>query len=109
MLANAMRGLATEFGVTVPRGIGRLEELVALADVGNTLPGRARRVIRDDAGERHAWAGHRVRCDRSARHRQARGARGARGCRQHLAWEGTARDQRRCWRTPCVGWPPSSV
>lgn len=41
MLANAMRGLATEFGVTVPRGIGRLEELVVLADVGNTLPGRA--------------------------------------------------------------------
>ena len=38
----------------------------------------------DDAGERHAWAGHRIRCDRSARHRQARGARGARGCRQHL-------------------------
>ena len=46
MLANAMRGLATEFGVTVPRGIGRLEELVVLADVGNTLPGRARQVIR---------------------------------------------------------------
>src|SRR4051795_2231291 len=47
MLANAMRSLATEFGVTVPKGIGRLEELVALADVGNTLPGRARRVIRE--------------------------------------------------------------
>src|SRR3954452_18774664 len=47
MLANAMRGLATEFGVTVPRGIGRLEELVALADVGHALPGRARQVIRE--------------------------------------------------------------
>ena len=47
MLANAMRGLATEFGVTVPRGIGRLEELVVLADVGNTLPGRARQVIKE--------------------------------------------------------------
>ena len=47
MLANAMRGLATEFGVTVPRGIGRLEELVVLADVGNALPGRARQVIKD--------------------------------------------------------------
>ena len=47
MLANAMRGLATEFGVTVPRGIGRLEELVVLADVGNALPGRARQVIRE--------------------------------------------------------------
>ena len=30
MLANAMRGLATEFGLTVPQGIGRLEELLAL-------------------------------------------------------------------------------
>ena len=30
MLANAMRGLATEFGLTVPQGIGRLEELWAL-------------------------------------------------------------------------------
>ena len=47
MLANAMRGLATEFGVTVPRGIGKLQELVVLADVGNTLPGRARQVIKD--------------------------------------------------------------
>jgi hypothetical protein len=27
MPANAMRGLATEFGLTVPQGIGRLEEL----------------------------------------------------------------------------------
>jgi transposase len=34
MLANAMRGLATEFGLTVPQGIGRLEELMALVDVG---------------------------------------------------------------------------
>ena len=47
MLANAMRGLATEFGVTVPRGIGKLQELVVLADVGNALPGRARQVIKD--------------------------------------------------------------
>ena len=47
MLANAMRGLATEFGVTVPRGIGRLEEFVVLADVGNALPGRARQVIKE--------------------------------------------------------------
>jgi len=27
MLANALRGLATEFGLTVPKGIGKLEEL----------------------------------------------------------------------------------
>ncbi len=30
MLANALRGLATEFGLTVPKGIGKLEELAAL-------------------------------------------------------------------------------
>ena len=27
MLANAMRGLATEFGITVPKGIRKLDEL----------------------------------------------------------------------------------
>src|SRR5881227_4438479 len=32
MLANAMRSLATEFGLTVPKGIGRLEELAVLVD-----------------------------------------------------------------------------
>src|ERR1700758_374405 len=32
MLANAMRGLGTEFGLTVPKGIGKLEELIALVD-----------------------------------------------------------------------------
>jgi transposase len=30
MLANNMRGLATEFGLTVPRGIGRLDNLLKL-------------------------------------------------------------------------------
>jgi error-prone DNA polymerase len=29
MLANAMRGLATEFGITVPKGIHKLDELMA--------------------------------------------------------------------------------
>ena len=28
MLANAMRGLATEFGLTVPQGIGKLGQLM---------------------------------------------------------------------------------
>ena len=55
MLANAMRGLATEFGVTVPRGIGRLQELVVLADVGNALPGRARQVIKDCSSTAAPW------------------------------------------------------
>src|SRR5512132_4225175 len=44
MLANAMRGLATEFGLVVPQGIGRLEELVALVEDG-TLPEQARGVF----------------------------------------------------------------
>src|ERR1700674_6043238 len=42
MLANAMRGLATEFGITVPKGIGRLEELMALGDADNAVPVQAK-------------------------------------------------------------------
>jgi error-prone DNA polymerase len=45
MLANAMRGLATEFGLTVPQGIGRLEELKVLVDADKTFPERARQVF----------------------------------------------------------------
>jgi transposase len=45
MLANAMRGLATEFGLTVPQGIGRLEELLALVDTDKTFPEKARQVF----------------------------------------------------------------
>jgi error-prone DNA polymerase len=45
MLANAMRGLATEFGLTVPQGIGRLEELWALVDADKTFPEKARQVF----------------------------------------------------------------
>jgi transposase len=45
MLANAMRGLATEFGLTVPQGIGRLEELLALVDADKTFPETARQVF----------------------------------------------------------------
>ena len=32
MLANAMRGLAAEFGLVVPKGMDKLEELVALVE-----------------------------------------------------------------------------
>jgi hypothetical protein len=32
MLANAMRGLASEFGLNVPHGIGKLDELFVLVD-----------------------------------------------------------------------------
>jgi transposase len=45
MLANAMRGLATEFGLTVPKGIGRLDELMALVDADETFPEQARQVF----------------------------------------------------------------
>ncbi len=46
MLANAMRGLATEFGLTVPQGIGKLEELMALVDLDEAFPKPARQAIR---------------------------------------------------------------
>jgi error-prone DNA polymerase len=45
MLANAMRGLASEFGLTVPQGIGRLEELWALVDADRAFPEKARQVF----------------------------------------------------------------
>jgi transposase len=45
MLANAMRGLATEFGLTVPKGIGRLDELLKLVDADQTFPEKARQVF----------------------------------------------------------------
>ncbi|HUB10571.1 MAG TPA: IS110 family transposase [Acetobacteraceae bacterium] len=45
MLANAMRGLATEFGLTVPKGIGRLEELLELVEADKGFPEKARPVF----------------------------------------------------------------
>ena len=45
MLANAMRGLATEFGLTVPKGIDRLEELLTLVEADKTFPEKARQVF----------------------------------------------------------------
>jgi error-prone DNA polymerase len=45
MLANAMRGLATEFGLTVPMGIGRLDELLKLVEADKTFPEKARQVF----------------------------------------------------------------
>src|SRR3954462_3655763 len=45
MLANAMRGLATEFGLTVPKGIDRLEELLTLVDADETIPRQACQAI----------------------------------------------------------------
>jgi hypothetical protein len=45
MLANAMRGLGAEFGLTVPQGIGRLEELLALVDADKAFAEKARQVF----------------------------------------------------------------
>jgi error-prone DNA polymerase len=45
MLANAMRGLATEFGLTVPKGISKLEELAALVEADETFPVKARQAF----------------------------------------------------------------
>jgi transposase len=45
MLANAMRGLATEFGLVVPRGMGKLDELVALVETDGSFPEQARAVF----------------------------------------------------------------
>jgi transposase len=45
MLANAMRGLATEVGLTLPQGIGKVGELVALVNGDETIPEEARQAI----------------------------------------------------------------
>jgi transposase len=45
MLANALRGLATEFGLVVPKGMGKLEELQALVAADETFPEQARQVF----------------------------------------------------------------
>jgi transposase len=45
MLANAMRGLATEFGLVVPKGMSKLEELVTLVEEEQSFPERARRAF----------------------------------------------------------------
>jgi transposase len=45
MLANAMRGLAAEFGLVVPKGMDKLEELVALVEEDEGIPEQARRAF----------------------------------------------------------------
>ena len=46
MLANAMRGLATEFGVTVPKGMTKtLDELMTLVDEDKNIPKQAKQAI----------------------------------------------------------------
>src|SRR3712207_3805756 len=45
MLANAMRGLATEFGLVVPKGMDKLEELATLVEGDEAFPQQARAVF----------------------------------------------------------------
>ncbi len=45
MLANAIRGMAAEFGLTVPLGMGKLGELMALVDADEAVPERGRRAL----------------------------------------------------------------
>src|ERR1700692_204965 len=45
VLANAMRGLATEFGITVPKGIHKLDELMAGVDADEIMPKQAKQAI----------------------------------------------------------------
>jgi transposase len=45
MLANAMRGLATEFGLVVPKGMDKLEELMTLVEEDKSVPEQARKAF----------------------------------------------------------------
>jgi transposase len=45
MLVNALRGLASEFGLVVPKGIDKLRTLIALVEDDQAFPERARRAI----------------------------------------------------------------
>jgi transposase len=45
MLANAMRGVATEFGLTVAKGMDKLEDLAVLVKADKAFPSRARQAF----------------------------------------------------------------
>ena len=46
MLANAIRGLGAEFGLTAPQGLDKLAQLVAFSEAEATFPAGARQAIR---------------------------------------------------------------
>ena len=50
------RGLATEFGLTVPKGIGRLDELMELVDADRGIPEKARQAFTGLLDHCHALA-----------------------------------------------------
>ncbi len=55
-----MRGLATEFGITVPKGIRKLDELMTLVDTDESIPKQAKQASwRDMAGSLMAPHGSR--------------------------------------------------
>ena len=45
MLASALRGLAAEFGLTAPKGMRKLEELIALVSTNESLPAAGRQAM----------------------------------------------------------------
>jgi transposase len=47
MLANTMRGLATEFGLTMPKGIQNVNELMMQVDADESLPEDARQASKE--------------------------------------------------------------
>jgi transposase len=56
MLANAMRGLAAEFGLVVPKGMDKLEEPVALVEEDEGIPEQARKAFVELRERRRATA-----------------------------------------------------
>jgi error-prone DNA polymerase len=57
MLANAMRGLATEFGLVVAKGIDKLDQLAALLEEDTSIPEPARDACAELHEHRRATAG----------------------------------------------------
>jgi transposase len=47
MLANTMRGLAAEFGLTMPKGIQNVDDLMAQVDADDSLPKEARQASKE--------------------------------------------------------------
>jgi transposase len=45
MLANALRGLAAEFGLTAPKGLHKLEELMVLVSTDESIPAAGRQAM----------------------------------------------------------------
>ena len=45
MLVNAMRGLATEFGMVVPKGVSRIRDLLELVNADESLPREVKQAI----------------------------------------------------------------